>query len=96
MGKISKFSTTGSKIRKLVLFAAITYAIILIINQQITLAKINEEMNSYKELITTINNENEEHTSTIEKLHDLDYIEIIARKELGLIREHEKIYIFSK
>lgn len=96
MGKVSKFSTMGSKVRKLVLILAVIYTIILIINQQMTLAEINREMNNYSELLSNTRNENQEYQNTIKKFEDLEYIETIARKELGLVRETEKVYIFSK
>ncbi len=96
MGKIKKFSSRGDKIRKIVLICAIFYSMVVIIKQQITLTKLSEEIESYTIKIQQVNQENDDLSKTIDNLHDLEYIEIIARRELGLVRDNEKVYIFSK
>ena len=96
MEKVKKFSTLSSKIKKLIFFAAIVYTIFVLVNQQITLSKINNEIENYSNKIEAISNENDGFKENIHRLHDLEYIESIARRQLGLIRENEKVYIFSK
>lgn len=94
--KVKKFSTLDSKIKKAVFYIAILYTIFIVVRQQITLSKINQEVETFNRKIEQINSENLEYQKTIERLYDLEYIESIARKELGLIRANEKVYIFSK
>lgn len=96
MDKVKKFSTLSSKIKKIILYSAIIYTIFILVNQQITLSKINEEIENYASKIEAISNDNATYKEKIDRLHDLEYIESIARKELGLIRENEKVYIFSR
>lgn len=96
MQKIKRFSTLESRIKMLVLFTAIVYTIFLLINQQIAISRIKNEIEKYANRIESISNENESFKENIARLNDLEHIEAIARKKLGLVRENEIVYIFSR
>jgi cell division protein FtsB len=61
------------------------------------LAKMEKERQAYFERIQQLKNENQELRNEIERLRiDDQYIETIARKELGLIKENETLYRFDR
>lgn len=95
-GKVMEFNSYGSKIRRTVLYIAIIYTLITLVKQQITLSKIQNDIENYNIKIQALEEENHEYRRAIERLHDLEYIEYLARKELGLVRKGERVYIFSK
>jgi cell division protein FtsB len=94
-GKVKKFKTYGSKIRQIVLYIAITYTLIVLAKQQLTLNQIQREIENYNIKIQGVEEENRQYLREIERLYDLEYIENLARKELGLVRKNERVYIFS-
>ncbi|SET24305.1 FtsB family cell division protein [Anaerobranca gottschalkii] len=95
-GTVKVFFTYGSRTRRIVLYIAIIYTLITLVKQQITLSKIQHEIENYNIKIQNLEEENHEYRRAIERLHDLEYIEYLARKELGLVRKGERVYIFSK
>lgn len=63
----------------------------------IHLHRMEKERNKYEEKIRQLEKENAQLLEEIDRLHnDKEYIESIARKELGLVREDEIIYRFDK
>lgn len=63
----------------------------------IHLYRMEKERQAYQERIQQLEEINQDLFDEINRLReDNDYIESIARKELGLVREDEIIYRFSK
>ena len=62
----------------------------------IHLYRMDKERQSYQERIRKLEEANLKLMDEIKRLHeDKEYIESIARKELGLIKENELIYRFN-
>ena len=63
----------------------------------IHLYRMDKERQEYQEKIRQLEEENNKLLEEIDRLHnDKEYIESIARKELGLVKEDEIIYRFDK
>jgi len=63
----------------------------------VQLSRMEEERQSSLEKIRVLERENQRLMEEIERLRtDKDYIESVARRELGLVKENEVIYKFSK
>ena len=61
------------------------------------LYRMEKERQAYLEKIRRLENTNQELMEKIERLRkDKEYIESVARKELGLVRGNELIFRFSK
>ena len=63
----------------------------------IHLYRMEKERQAYLEKIHHLEKKNQELLGQIERLRkDKEYIESVARRELGLVKENEIIYRFSK
>ena len=61
------------------------------------LYRMEKERQAYLEKIRALENANQELMEKIHRLRkDKEYIESVARRELGLVRENELIFRFSK
>lgn len=90
------FSRRG-KWLKLLFIAFLIYFTVIIINQQSTLNNLKERNQEIKAEINDLEGVNLELKNQIDLLqNNPDYIEGIARRELGLVREGETVYIFPQ
>ncbi|WP_350343747.1 septum formation initiator family protein [Proteinivorax tanatarense] len=94
MAKIKKVKTKGGKIRKWIFIVFAVYVVITLISQQTTMWKLEEEKAQILEEIEKLTDEGEELQQKLELYNDYNYIEMIARKNLGLVGEGEEVYIF--
>ena len=81
-----------------VLFIAfLLYFAVILINQQLTLRSLAQRRDELTTEIVQTESVNDELKAQIELLQtDMDYIEGVARRELGLIREGETVYILPR
>lgn len=97
-GKVKKvdFSRKG-KWLSLLFIAFMLYFSVIMINQQLTLRNLSQRQQEIQAEITQYELENSLLYQQIELLQtNPDYIEGIARQELGLVREGETVYILPK
>lgn len=86
--------TRKSKWLSLLFFAFLLYFSVIIINQQLTMRNLSQRHQELQEEITKYEAQNNLLKIQIDLLQtDSSYIESIARRELGLIREGETVYI---
>lgn len=90
------FSRRG-KWLKLLFIAFLLYFTVIMINQQFTLRNLRERNQDIQADIIDLERVNLELKNRIDLLqNNPDYIEGIARRELGLVREGETVYIFPQ
>lgn len=86
-----------SKWLKLLFIAFLLYFTVIIINQQFTLKGLRERSQEIQAEIAELESANQELKTKIDLLqNNPDYIEGIARRELGLVREGETVYILPQ
>lgn len=64
----------------------------LFINQQLKVTSMDAQLSDLKEDIKIAENEKDKLLKEVELLHNPEYIEILARKELGLIKTGEVLF----
>lgn len=86
--------TRKSKWLSLLFIAFLLYFSVIIVNQQLTLRNLSQRQRDLQEEITQYESENSELKDQIELLQtNPAYIESVARRVLGLVREDETVYI---
>lgn len=94
-GKIKKvdFSRKGKWLNVLFL-AFLVYFAVIMINQEISLHNLNGRQQKVQADIEKYSSDNEELKGQIELIeNNPEYLEGLARKELGLVRDGETVYI---
>jgi cell division protein FtsB len=81
-----------------VLFIAfLLYFAVILINQQLTLRNLTQRRDELNNEIAHTESLNNQLKTQVELLQtDMDYIEGVARRELGLVREGETVYILPR
>lgn len=70
------------------------YFVVLFARQYWRMYKMQQSLAAITERIEEVKQENEELQAEIERLHSPDYIEQIAREELGMARSGEILFYF--
>lgn len=78
---------------RVMLIVCLVYFSVTFVKQQFKINEYNVKINSIKQDIADANQEIESLNETKEKASDSEYIEQIAREELGLVKPYEKIFI---
>ena len=78
---------------RVLLIVCIVYFSITFVKQQLEINEYNVKIDNVKQDISDAKNEIEKLNKTKEKVNDLEYIEEVARQELGLVKPYEKIFI---
>lgn len=78
---------------KVLLIGFVIYFVILFTNQQLQINEYNVKIDDVENKIEDAKMKTDEIKSTQEKTNDSDYIESVAREELGLVKPYEKIFI---
>ena len=76
----------------LVLIAVIAYFSSIMISQQMYLSQVSEDQAAAEQRLAAARKENEELRQERENLNRMDYIEKLAREELGMTRQGEIPY----
>lgn len=75
-----------------VLFVCI-YAAVVFVQQQLTLAKCDEVAKDYEEKIAAAKLEQQKLSDELEKAGTDEYLERIAREQLGLVKANERVFV---
>ena len=71
------------------------YFVYVLIWQQVTITRKNQEIDALKSQVETATEESERLSQEIENLNDPGYLERIAREKLGLVRPNERVFVDS-
>lgn len=78
---------------RVLLIVGFVYFSMTFIKQQLEINEYNVKINSTKEDIVAAKEQIQSLNETKEKVNDSEYIETVAREELGLVKPYEKIFI---
>ena len=81
------------RLRHIIIFVIFIYGVSIFFNQQNLIKELNGEKVMKESEIQLLNEEILEIKSTIQYAYTLEYIEKIAREELGMVKPYETIYI---
>ena len=90
--KLKKVS--GKTLTKaLLILAACVYVGFTLVKQQITLSDCSDMADEYKAKIAEAESENQRLEEELEKAGTDEYLERVAREELGLVKANERVFI---
>jgi len=78
---------------RLFLSLFILYALFIIVDQQFTMHRLNKTKNEIIKDIEVSQMENDKLRDMLENVTDKEYIERMAREQLGLVKSDETVYI---
>lgn len=81
------------KFKSLFLFIFMVYAAITIINQQLAISELKDSEQASLEKIEAVKRENDKLVEMINNATSPEYIERMAREQLGLVKAGERVYI---
>ena len=79
-----------------ILIAVMLYSICKIVDQQQALNNLDDDLSQAQARYEAAKKENEELLKEQQNLGDPDYVERLARKDLGMTRQGELPYIYSR
>jgi len=78
---------------RIILVVALVFFSVTFVKQQLQINQYNVQINSIKQDIEEAKDKTIELKAIENKVNDAEYIENIARTELGLVKPYEKIFI---
>ena len=78
---------------RVILIVALVFFSITFVKQQFAINEYNVQINSIEQDIATAREKTIELKSVQDKVNDDEYIEQVARNELGLVKPYEKIFV---
>ena len=81
------------RLKNIFMIAFIVYAAITIVNQQLTIYDLRKSEQDEISKIEAIRNDNDRLLEMINNATSIEYIEKMAREQLGLVKPGEKVYI---
>lgn len=78
-----------------VIVAVIVYFVYAMIWQQVMISKKNDEIDELSKKIEEATAESEKLRQEVENLNDPEYIERVAREQLGLVYPNERVFVDS-
>ena len=75
--------------------AAVIYFTVTVISQQFSLSEQNRTIDALNDKISEAQQTGEALKSEVDNLNNPEYIEHIAREQLGLVRPNERVFIDS-
>lgn len=79
--------------KSLFLFIFMVYAVITIINQQFSISELKDAEQASLDKIEVVRKENDKLVEMINNATSSQYIERMAREQLGLVKAGERVYI---
>lgn len=79
--------------KNLFMIVFIVYAVITMINQQFTISDLKEIEQAEISKIEALKKDNDKLVEMINNATSVEYIEKMAREQLGLVKSGEKVYI---
>ncbi len=83
----------GLTFKRIAITVFVIYAAIILTNQQMTIAKLNKTKQEAVGRIQKVNQENEKLKDMINHAATPEYVERMAREQLGLVKIGERVYI---
>jgi cell division protein FtsL len=81
------------KFKSIFLFVFMVYAAITIVNQQFAISELKEAEQAAASKIEAVKKDNDKLEEMINNATSAEYIEKMAREQLGLVKSGEKVYI---
>lgn len=81
------------KFKNIFMFIFIVYAVITLVNQQFAISELRENEQTAVSKIEAVRKENSKLVEMINNASSSEYIEKMAREQLGLVKPGEKVYI---
>jgi len=81
------------RLKNIFMIAFIVYAAITIVNQQLTIYDLRKAEQNEISKIEAVRNDNDRLMEMINNATSVEYIEKMAREQLGLVKPGEKVYI---
>ena len=81
------------KIKNVLLCFFLIYVVITLTNQQLSIAKLRRAEQDSQAKIQKVRTENERLKAMISNANTDEYIEKLAREQLGLVKPGEKVYV---
>lgn len=81
------------RLKNIFMIAFIIYAAITIFNQQLKIDELRESEQNEISKIESVRNDNDRLMEMINNATSVEYIEKMAREQLGLVKSGEKVYI---
>lgn len=81
------------RLKNIFMIAFIVYAAITIVNQQLTIYDLRKAEQNEISKIEAVRNDNDRLMEMINNATSVEYIEKLAREQLGLVKPGEKVYI---
>lgn len=78
---------------RVILLVALVFFSITFVKQQFQINEYNVQISSIEQDIATAKEKTEQLSLVKDKVNDDEYIEQVARNELGLVKPYEKIFI---
>lgn len=85
-----------SAIFLIILALVVGFSCYTLFNQQLVIDSLNDDSDKAAERLERVREENEALKQEKEKLNDPDYLEKIAREDLGMTRQGELPYIYVR
>ena len=81
------------RLKNLFMAVFIVYAVITIINQQFSISALKETEQAAVSKIESVRKDNDKLVEMINNATSVEYIEKMAREQLGLVKSGERVYI---
>lgn len=86
---------TGFRFKNWIFLLLLALLVISVVRQQVTMNRINKEIQTSKAQLEEVNNSNETLSIEASKVQSGEYLEMIARKELNMIKSGESTAVNS-
>ena len=86
---------TGFRLKNWIFLLLLTLLVISVVRQQVTMNRINKEIQTSKAQLEEVSNINETLSIEASKVQSGEYLEMIARKELNMIKSGESTAVNS-
>jgi len=81
------------KVKNLFMVVFMIYAIFTIVNQQFAISELREAEQAAVSKIESVKKDNDKLVEMINNATSIEYIEKMAREQLGLVKSGERVYI---
>ena len=81
------------RLKNIFIVVFIVYAIIIVINQQFSISALRETEQAAVSKIESVKKDNDKLVEMINNATSVEYVEKMAREQLGLVKSGERVYI---
>lgn len=83
------------RLKNIMVTVFIFYAVFTIVHQQINITKLRKNAEAASKRVEVVNTENKKLEGMINNAGSDAYIEKMARKQLGMVKSDEKVYVLQ-